>query len=347
MKKILLVKITSMGDLIQMLPALTDAANAIPGIKFDWLAEESFQEIPRLHPSIDKIIALPYRRWKKNISQAIKSGEINRFWRELRSNHYDMVIDAQSNLKSALVSLLARGSKYGLDSKSVREYGAQFAYSNKIAISRMQNHTERMRQMLAIFLAYEQPTTQVDYGVSKAHLPSLDFALPEQFVMVIPIASCNNKLWPEQYWQEVIHDIAGSGYDVVLPWWSTEEKERALRLKKDSLRIHLLPTLTLTQKASVLAQAIAAISVDTGLAHMAAMLNIPNITLYGSSDPNHCGTMGREQIHIKASGPSCSPCAQAKCTYRGLSQYEPACLATITPGQVLSSFYELMSRTTG
>lgn len=343
-RKILITKITSMGDLIQTLPAITDAVKAFPGLKFDWIAEESFKEIPRLHPSVDKIITLPYRRWKKNKWQALKSGEIAEFLKVLRSERYEMIIDAQSNLKSAFVSALARGKRVGLDGKSVHEYGAHLAYHKKVRVNRKQNHAERVRQMMAAVLGYELPKTQADYGVDPANLPSLNFKLPEKFVMAIPITSASNKLWPESYWDEVIKDLVRCGYEVVLPWWSDEEKARALRLKNNSPLIHLLPILSLSEKASVLFQAKAAISIDTGLAHMAAMLNIPNICIYGSSNPDLCGTIGAKQIHLRANAPSCSPCSRAKCAYEGSSDYKPACLETIKPEQVLESFYKLLSK---
>lgn len=332
-----------MGDLIQMLPALTDAANALPGIRFDWLAEDLFKEIPRLHPAVDKIITLPYRRWKKNLRQVVGSGEITQFWRQLRNQRYDMVIDAQSNLKSAFVSLLAKGVRYGLDGKSVREYGAHFAYHKKIYINRIQNHAERLRQMMANFLGYERPTTLLDYGIKQNELPALNFELPEKFIFLIPNASMSNKLWPEPFWQEVIKDLLGSGYEIVLPWWGKDEEERALRLKNNHQAIHLLPPLNLTEKASVLSRAVAAISVDTGLAHMAAALNRPNVCLYGPSNPKSCGTLGRKQVHLSASEPSCAPCQRTKCIYTGFATHKPACLGTIRPQAVLNSFYALLS----
>ncbi|MFI4962345.1 MAG: lipopolysaccharide heptosyltransferase I [Legionellales bacterium] len=320
MNKILLVKITSMGDLIQMLPALTDAAKAIPGIQFDWLVEESFQEIPRLHPTVDKVIALPYRRWKKNKIQAIQQGEVSAFLQQARSEPYDSIIDAQSNFKSAFVSMLAKGRRYGLDGKSVREYGAHWAYHKKISISRLQNHALRLRQMLASLLDYELPHTPPDYGIIQSNLPALDFLLPERFIFIVPIASCANKLWPEAYWQEVIQDLIKSGYEILIPWWSKEEKERAIRLKNNRDPVHLLPQLNLAQKATVLTKAQAAISVDTGLAHMAAALNIPNVCLYGPTNPEHCGTYGYKQVH--------------------LSSGTPTGLEAIKPQAVLEAFYK-------
>lgn len=342
MKRILLVKITSMGDIIQTLPALTDAAYAFPGIRFDWVVEESFKEIPQLHPNVDKIITLPYRRWKKNLRESVLSGEITQFLKQLRSQRYDMIIDAQSNLKSALVTRLAKGLKYGLDRESVREYGAHFAYQKKIAINRDQNHAERMRQLMATFLGYEQPKALINYGINQDHLPSIDFELPKKFIFVVPICSTVTRLWPEPFWKEVLNDLVNEGYEIVMPWWSAEEKERLLRLKMNNPLIHLIPPLNLAQKATILTKALAAISLDTGLAHMAAALDVPNISLYGPTSAKLTGTFGNKQVHLSATGPSCSPCLRTKCSYQGQSTYKPACLETITPKHVLHSFYDLI-----
>ncbi|MBP6918816.1 MAG: lipopolysaccharide heptosyltransferase I [Legionellaceae bacterium] len=343
MKKILLIKMTSMGDLIQLLPALTDATNAIPGIRFDWVTEDSFKDIPNLHPSIDKIIPLPSRRWKKNLLSTLQSGEIQAFIQQLRGQNYDMVIDAQSNLKSAVVSLFAKGQRFGLDKRSVREYGAQFAYHKTFAVNRQQNHAQRLRQLFALCLGYPVPQTPANYGIEKKLLPELDFYIPEKFVFITPIASVANKLWPEPFWQEIIHKVVQLGYEVFLPWWSPEEKERVLRLQNQHPKVHLLPTLNLRQKASVIARAAAAISLDTGLAHLAAALDIPNVCLYGPGDFKLCGTVGYKQIHVSANSPDCAPCRSQRCTYQGATKYQPACMASISPQQVLAAFHALVS----
>lgn len=330
-----------MGDLIQMLPAITDASHAIPGLRFDWLVEDSFKEIPSLHPSIDKIIPIPIRRWKKNKWQAFKSGEIATFIKLLRDQSYDMVIDMQSNLKSAIISLFVKGKKYGVDKHSVREYGAHWAYHKTIFVSRQQNQVQRLRQILSQFLNYSLPQSEANYGILNSSLPTVDFHIPEKFVFITAIASVTNKLWPEVYWQEVINSIVNSGYEVVIPWWSQEEKERGLRLQNQNPKIHLLPPLNLSQKASVLAHATAAISLDTGLAHLAAALNIPNVCLYGPGNFNSCGTIGYKQVHLAAKNPACAPCESQRCTYTGNSTYFPACMASISPTQVLHAFYAI------
>src|SRR5579871_2592529 len=95
----LFIKLTSMGDLIHALPALTDARQAIPGISFDWVIEKSFSEVALWHPAINKIIPTSHRKWRKNFRQSLKNQEIQQFLKSLRQQSYDIVIDGQSSLK--------------------------------------------------------------------------------------------------------------------------------------------------------------------------------------------------------------------------------------------------------
>ncbi|KPE47437.1 glycosyltransferase family 9 protein, partial [Pseudomonas aeruginosa] len=99
--RVLLVKTSSLGDVIHTLPALTDAARAIPGIQFDWVVEEGFAEIPAWHPAVARVIPVAIRRWRKNLWQTLRNGEWRRFKQRLKEVDYDLVIDAQGLLKSA------------------------------------------------------------------------------------------------------------------------------------------------------------------------------------------------------------------------------------------------------
>ncbi|HLF66855.1 MAG TPA: lipopolysaccharide heptosyltransferase I, partial [Gammaproteobacteria bacterium] len=96
---VLIVKLTSMGDLIHALPAVSDAKQHIPDIHFDWVADEAFAQIPRLNPAIETIITTAHRRWKKEPWPSLKRGEFTQLWRAIRQKKYDIVIDAQNNLK--------------------------------------------------------------------------------------------------------------------------------------------------------------------------------------------------------------------------------------------------------
>jgi len=340
-KKILLVKLSSMGDIIQTLPAVTDAVRANPGLSFDWVVDDSFKDVPSWHPNVDKIISLPFRQWKKKLVKTLLSGDIKPILRELRAQSYDMVIDAQSNLKSAFVTRLSKGLRHGLDGASVREYGAQFAYHKKIRLPRNQNHALRMRQLMSRFLGYSLDEAQIDYGMKPLSSEG-SMTLPENFIFVTAICSSSVRLWPEVYWHEVLADLTNQGYEIMLPWWSQEEKERVLRLQADNPRIHLLPPMDLSQKAYILSKAKASISLDTGLAHMAAALQVPNVSLYGPTSAHSTGTYGYHQKHVVATKPSCSPCFQNHCTYQGLAEHKPACMSSISPKQVLAALYSLL-----
>src|SRR5690606_25930092 len=136
--RVLLIKTSSLGDVIHALPALTDAARAIPGIKFDWVVEEGFAEIPSWHPAVDKVIPVAIRRWRKSLWKTITSGEWKRFKQSVRANKYDLVIDAQGLLKSAWLTRYVKAPVAGLDKTSAREPMAARFYDRKLAVARGQ-----------------------------------------------------------------------------------------------------------------------------------------------------------------------------------------------------------------
>ncbi|RMS39539.1 Lipopolysaccharide heptosyltransferase I, partial [Pseudomonas coronafaciens pv. garcae] len=119
--RVLLIKTSSLGDVIHALPALTDAARALPGIRFDWVVEEGFAEIPGWHPAVDTVIPVAIRRWRKNLWQTVRSGEWRRFKQRVREQRYDLVIDAQGLFKSAWLTRYVDAPVAGLDRDSARE----------------------------------------------------------------------------------------------------------------------------------------------------------------------------------------------------------------------------------
>ncbi|HEY7883397.1 MAG TPA: glycosyltransferase family 9 protein, partial [Cellvibrionaceae bacterium] len=120
MNRVLIVKLSSMGDLVQALPAVSDAARAMPDTRFDWVVDETFAEVPAWHPAIDRVIVSAHRRWRKQFWASVNSGQLRDFYRTLREREYSVVVDAQTSLKSALVTRLARGERRGPDKHSVR-----------------------------------------------------------------------------------------------------------------------------------------------------------------------------------------------------------------------------------
>ncbi|AOR63336.1 lipopolysaccharide heptosyltransferase RfaC [Pectobacterium wasabiae] len=294
--RVLIVKTSSMGDVLHTLPALTDAMQAIPGIQFDWVVEEGFAQIPSWHPAVSRVIPVAIRRWRKSWFSAPIRQERAEFTRQLRQYRYDAVIDAQGLIKSALlVTRLANGKKHGLDCKSAREPLASWFYNYRHPISRQQHAVERVRELLASSLGYKKPTERGDYAIAQRFLAQLPVDA-NRYLVFLHATTRDEKHWPEAHWRELIALLAPSGLRIKLPWGAEHEHQRALRLAEGFPHVEVLPRLTLQQVAEVLAGANAVVSVDTGLSHLTAALDRPNITLYGPTDPGLIGGYGMNQV---------------------------------------------------
>ncbi|VAX77142.1 Lipopolysaccharide heptosyltransferase 1 [Serratia symbiotica] len=293
--QVLIVKTSSMGDVLHTLPALTDAMQAIPGIQFDWVIEENFHQIPTWHPAVDRVIPVAIRRWRKNWFCRVTRQQRRNFKCLLQQRSYDAVIDAQGLMKSAvLVTSLAKGCKHGQVYKSAREPCASFFYNYRHKISKRQHAVERTRQLFAKSLAYERLGSYGDYAIVGrflGHLPTDS----GQYMVFLHATSRKDKCWPEKNWRELIKLVADSGLRIKLPWGAEHERARALRLAEGFAYVDVLPRLNLTQVGTVLVGATSVVSVDTGLSHLAAALNKPNITLFGPTDPRLIGAYGQNQ----------------------------------------------------
>ncbi|HEC74977.1 MAG TPA: lipopolysaccharide heptosyltransferase I [Methylophaga aminisulfidivorans] len=333
--RVLIIKLTSMGDLMHALPALTDAVKAFPDIEFDWVVDKAFADVPKWHPSVRKVITTSHRHWRQSWLKNVSNGEIGGFYKALNADGYDAVIDMQNNLKSALVSLLRKGPVHGLDKYSCREKPAYLAYRHKINVNPNQHAVERMRQILAKALNYPVPETAADYGVDLSHcqLPLLNFAIPKRFLMLVHNASWLTKLWPVNHWQSLTLKAVDAGYSVLIPSGNDEEYQRALEIAAVSDKAYVLPRLSLDNIAAIMQKSDAALCSDTGLAHMAAMMNKPAITLYGSTDTHLIGTHGQHQQHL-ITGMSCSPCYKRRCPLESSKLGQPVCMSEMQPDQV-------------
>ncbi|PYS93147.1 MAG: lipopolysaccharide heptosyltransferase I [Acidobacteria bacterium] len=343
--RVLIVRLSSMGDLVQTLPALTDAARARPGIRFDWVVDESFAQVATWHPNVETVIASAFRRWRREPLSAYRSGEPTAFLKKLRAQKYDLIVDVQCELKSALAARLARGPRHGYDRASVHEWGAQFAYQRKYSVSKQQHSIQRMRELLARALGYSYLAAELDYGIDRARLGAPALALLEPFLVFIHSTSWTSKCWPDAYWRALTERATAAGLGVVLPWGNEAERQRALRIAGANKRAIVLPSLSLTEKAAIIARAAATVGLDTGLSHIAAALDIPSVTIYGATDPARCGALGGRQLHL-ASDFACVNCHQTTCTHKDAVGTEPACLVGITPQRVWTELQQLLNEVT-
>ncbi len=331
MMRILVVKTSSMGDVLHTLPALSDAQTAHPGIRFDWIVEDAFQQIPSWHGAVDRVIPVALRTWRKNPAQWFGK-DVRRLIQSLRGRYYSHIIDAQGLVKSALISRLARGSRYGYSFGTVRETLAATAYNHRVSVPRRLHAVRRVRDLFAASLGYAQQDTSPDYGIEIDKLPRAE---PDQhqYLVFVHASSWPSKRWPEEFWHELVELATAARYRVRLPWGNEIEREQARSMAHNHAGAEVLPAMDLGRLASVIAQAKAVVSVDTGLAHLAAAIGTPNITVYGATDPELTGTAGRRQLHLTARFP-CSPCLSKRCAYTEASAVKPACYATVSPLQV-------------
>jgi heptosyltransferase I len=331
---ILITKLSSMGDLIHLLPALTDAMLARKDLSFDWAIDHNFSEVASWHPAVKEIIPTNHRVWRSTLLQKKTMKEMLFCIRTLRKKRYDLIIDAQGNLKSALISLFAKGPIGGFDGKSVIEWGAHFTYKKKAFVSKDLHAIERLRTLFAKLLDYPLPSTPPSYGICTERFFPPSFSLPPHFLIFVPIASYPSKLYPEHLWKDLIEKAKSLGYPILLPWGNKEEKERVEKLAttKDVI---VLPKLVLSELGYLLQKAKAVVSVDTGLSHLAAALNTKAITLYGPTDPKKTGTIGNNQFWIS------SPCHcfwKKQCS----QEKEKRCLEKILPDTIFQQLSSIL-----
>lgn len=293
--RVLIVKTSSMGDVLHSLPALTDAMQAVPGIRFDWVVEEGFAQIPSWHPAVDRVIPIAIRRWRKSWFSAENRADRKRFYHELQLQNYDCVIDAQGLVKSAaLVTRKADGVKHGFDWSSAREPLASLFYNRRHHVIWQQHAVERIRELFAKSLGYNKPEQQGDYAIAR-HFPTSLNDNSEEYAIFLHATTRDDKHWPETHWRELLELVANSGLRIKLPWGAPHEEARAKRLAEGYDFVEVLPRMSLEEVARVLAGAKFVVSVDTGLSHLTAALARPNITLYGPTDPGLIGGYGSHQ----------------------------------------------------
>ncbi len=219
--RLLLVKLSSLGDVVHALPAVTDAARALPGLEVHWVVEEGYQAIPALHGAVTKVIPVAIRRWRGQWRGAGR--EIGDFVRDIRTETYDVVLDSQGLIKSAVVARFGRGRHVGFDAASARERVASLGYRCGVAVEPQQHAIDRQRALFAGALGYPMPTDAIDYGLRVQRNDASGLVLAHG-------TTWTNKRWPERFWAELATRALSRGERVTLPWGNPDEEARARRI---------------------------------------------------------------------------------------------------------------------
>lgn len=278
--RILIVRTSSLGDLVHMLPAMSDIAVHVPGACIDWLVEENFAEIPSWHPAVHEVIPVAQRRWRKHWWSAQSRRERAALRQNLRARRYDVVLDMQALLKSVWLVRQTHGVRHGLDWKSAREPLASLFYDVRHRVEFWQPAIPRQRALAAAAFGYAVQGP-ADFGL---HALTEGVAI-EPAALIMPSASRDDKLWPASDWQQVFDDLQSRGLELRLLAGNAVEQGRARALVVGRTGSRVLPRTGLLQVAGELARARIMVGLDSGLTHLSAGLGRPTIGIYRASTP--------------------------------------------------------------
>ncbi|MCE3258342.1 MAG: lipopolysaccharide heptosyltransferase [Nitrobacter vulgaris] len=262
MTDILIIKTSSLGDVVHQMPAIVDATRACPQLRLTWLVEESFAPLVRLHPSVADIIPVATRRWRSQLGAGATWREIAKFRARLRERSFDKVIDTQGLIRSAIMARVARGERHGYDSRSIN------------------------RILTGLSLGYQSPH-DVDYGL----LPFMRTG-GQPYAVLLHGTSRLPKAWRIEDWIETGRWLQANGLQTVLPWGTEAERLLSERLSGDIAGSRVQPRQSLDLTAQMIGNAALVIGVDTGLMHLAAAYRVPLVGIYVSTDPGLTGPVG-------------------------------------------------------
>lgn len=195
-----------------------------------------------------------------------------------------------------------------------------------------------MRSLFSQALQYPMPDTPPQFGLNREQLQKPQ---PEKYLVFLHGTTWTTKEWPEAHWMGLADLAKASGYRIKISGGNAVEVERAKRIAKHCDAVDVSPYLTISQMATLLANAKGAIAVDTGFGHLAAALNIPIVSLYGPTNPAFTGALGNASLHLSANF-ACAPCLRRTCNYKGQTEVTPACYSTLTPMQVFDALHTLI-----
>ena len=293
--KILLVKLSSLGDVVHALPVVQDIRAALPTAQIDWVVEKSFAAMPGLSHGLHRVIPCDIRRWRSSPLAAVTWQQWNAFKADLRRTDYDAVIDLQGLTKSALVARLARlapgGKRYALANQtegSGYEAPTRWLADVAIAIEPHIHAMQRSRELAARVLGYRLAPT-ADFGINQQFpLTGRRLLASEKIanrVVFVHGTSRADKEWPVPDWTALGRRLNAAGYQVALSHGNEKERTRSQSIAhvlNESAPGHALvwPLLPLDALTRELAQCAGVIGVDSGVSHIAVALGLPHVQLY-------------------------------------------------------------------
>ena len=307
--KILLVKLSSLGDVLHNLPIVWDLRKHLPHAQIDWIVEESYVHL--LEPlkttetfrGIDRIIPVAFRRWRKNLFSIRTWSEFFAMRKSLQATTYDVVLETQGLLKSALVCALAKKSNNAIVAGlgNATEYSgyepmARMFYTESVHVPVKCHAIDRSRWVMCS--AFDWPLLNRNDELPRFYsqpfvqqLPPLLFeglkktvqGAPVPYVVCFHSTARVAKRWPNDHWVELGKALSSQGYQVILPWGSESEMKVSALIASQIPGAIVPRAFSIEEAYSLVAHAALTVGVDTGLTHLSAVLGKPTVEIYCDS----------------------------------------------------------------
>jgi heptosyltransferase-1 len=293
MTEILFIKTSSLGDVIHHMPAVAESRAHFPQRRISWLVEEAYAPLVALHPAVDDIIPVAWRRWRKRLLAPQIWREIGGWRRRVGGEPFDVIVDTQGLIRTALMSRFAHGVRHGYDSASIREPLASRLYDVRHAVSRQLHAIERNRRLTALALGYA-PSGVVDYGLNRDALR----AGSERYAILLHGTARPEKEWPAANWIAFGRQLSGRGLELIVPWGNDNERRRAMQIADAVPNARVPDRLSIAQMARLIANAQCVVGGDTGFVHLAAAFGVPLVAIFSGTDPALTRPIGAGPIEV-------------------------------------------------
>ncbi len=301
-RKILIIKSSSMGDVIHALPVAFDIKQAQPDAEVHWVVEESFADIPDLSPFVDRKILTAFRRWRKHPLARQTRSEFSDLKRLLRHEKYDCVIDIQGLMRSAMVARLSGAESWGYSKDTIREPLASRFYTHTLPVAESLRPVRRYRTMVSRVLGYDIDPENPRYGLKVKPTPPTGVFGP--YAALAVNTSRAEKLWPQSRWIDVVRELRKEGLQSVLFWGNDDERRRVEEIACGVEDAVIMPRSSLKALAQTIAGACCLAGVDTGLTHLGAALGVPSVgiivgtsaELFSLVSEKACATVGDKGV---------------------------------------------------
>ena len=347
-KRILIVRLSALGDVVNTLPALTALRRGHPKAYIAWLVEDRVADILHNHPLLDEVIVFPRSKWQQSFS--LRRGrwrtlaDCYQFFSALRARRFDMSIDFQGNAKSGFLTYMSGAKvRVGFDRRNSAEGNVVFT-NRRVPIE--DPHIVRAEKYLALARAAGGatgpvrailPTWPAEAARAKALLREAGVTR-RPLIVIHPGTSEFGafKRWPPERFGQLARRLARHWNAGILVTWGPRERALAVKVASAAGRSAAVspPTQSIRELAELIRQADLFISADTGPMHIAAALGVPVVALFGPKDPVLHGPYG-ERTRVVRADVDCSPCTKRSCG-------DVKCMRSITPEMVMAAVEELL-----